>query len=103
MPELFEAQAATTPEAVALVCGGEELTYAELNARANGLALRLVEAGVGTETPVAVLLERAPTPEPASPSPTATTPPWPDSPPSRSATRPPTTSKGAWTAPSWRT
>ncbi|WP_435821497.1 AMP-binding protein, partial [Kitasatospora aureofaciens] len=59
MPELFEAQAATTPEAVALVCGGEELTYAELNARANGLALRLVEAGVGTETPVALLLNRS--------------------------------------------
>ncbi len=60
VPELFEAQAAATPQAVALVSGGQEVTYAELNARANGLALRLVEAGVGTETPVAVLLERSP-------------------------------------------
>ncbi|MFH9352447.1 amino acid adenylation domain-containing protein [Kitasatospora sp. NPDC017646] len=58
--ELFEAQAAATPEAVALVRGGEELTYRELNARANGLARRLVETGVTTETPVAVLLERSP-------------------------------------------
>ncbi|MEU4116198.1 amino acid adenylation domain-containing protein [Kitasatospora sp. NPDC028055] len=60
VPELFEAQAAATPEAIALVAGSTELTYAELNARANGLALHLVEAGVGTETPVALLLERSP-------------------------------------------
>ncbi|MFD9685542.1 amino acid adenylation domain-containing protein [Kitasatospora sp. NPDC059088] len=60
VPELFEAQAAATPEAIALVAGSTELTYAELNARANGLALRLAEAGVGTETPVALLLERSP-------------------------------------------
>ncbi|MFJ9774477.1 condensation domain-containing protein, partial [Kitasatospora sp. NPDC101157] len=59
VPELFEAQAAATPEAVALVFGGEELTYAELNARANGLAVQLLESGVGTETPVALLLERS--------------------------------------------
>ncbi|MFJ9777921.1 condensation domain-containing protein, partial [Kitasatospora sp. NPDC101157] len=48
VPELFEAQAAATPDAVALVFGGEELTYAELNARANGLAVQLLESGVGT-------------------------------------------------------
>ncbi|MFJ4184528.1 amino acid adenylation domain-containing protein [Kitasatospora sp. NPDC089509] len=60
VPELFEARAAATPEAVALVAGDTALSYAELNALANGLALRLVAAGVGTETPVAVLLERSP-------------------------------------------
>ncbi|MER5642790.1 amino acid adenylation domain-containing protein, partial [Kitasatospora sp. NPDC002227] len=60
VPELFEAQAALKPSAVALVAGSTELTYAELNARANGLALRLAEAGVGVETPVAVLVERSP-------------------------------------------
>ncbi|MFD5467711.1 amino acid adenylation domain-containing protein, partial [Kitasatospora sp. NPDC127059] len=60
VPELFEARAAATPEAVALVAGPETLTYGELNARANGLARRLAEAGVDTETPVAVLLERTP-------------------------------------------
>ncbi|MER5636710.1 amino acid adenylation domain-containing protein, partial [Kitasatospora sp. NPDC002227] len=59
VPELFEAQVALRPSAVALVAGSTELTYAELNARANGLALRLVEAGVGPETPVAVLNERS--------------------------------------------
>ncbi|MFJ8475255.1 amino acid adenylation domain-containing protein [Kitasatospora sp. NPDC094011] len=60
VPELFEARAAATPDAVALVAGDTALSYAELNARANGLALRLVAAGVRTETPVAVLLERSP-------------------------------------------
>ncbi|MFD5468784.1 condensation domain-containing protein, partial [Kitasatospora sp. NPDC127059] len=60
VPRLFEARAAAMPEAVALVAGSETLSYAELNARANGLALRLVAAGVTAETPVAVLLERSP-------------------------------------------
>ncbi|WP_188308508.1 amino acid adenylation domain-containing protein [Streptomyces sp. CBMA123] len=60
VPQLFEARAAATPDAIALVAGDDTLTYAELNARANGLALRLTEAGCGAETPVAVLLERSP-------------------------------------------
>ncbi|MEV7938301.1 amino acid adenylation domain-containing protein, partial [Kitasatospora sp. NPDC088264] len=59
LPELFEARAAAAPDAVALTAGDVELTYAELNTRANGLAVRLVEAGVRPETPVALLMERS--------------------------------------------
>ncbi|AUG80137.1 hypothetical protein CFP65_5435 [Kitasatospora sp. MMS16-BH015] len=59
LPELFETRAAATPEAVALTAGGLELSYAELNARANGLAARLVAAGLRPESPVAILLDRS--------------------------------------------
>ncbi len=57
--ELFEEQAARTPEAVALICGGERLTYAELNARANRLTRHLRACGVEAETRVGILLERS--------------------------------------------
>jgi amino acid adenylation domain-containing protein len=56
--ELFEAQAARTPEAVALVCGNQRVTYAELNRRADGLAHRLRAAGVGPEIAVAIYTGR---------------------------------------------
>jgi amino acid adenylation domain-containing protein len=56
--ELFEAQAVKTPEAVALVFGDEQLSYRELNQRANQLARRLRAMGVGPETFVAVCMER---------------------------------------------
>ncbi|MFJ7906031.1 amino acid adenylation domain-containing protein [Kitasatospora sp. NPDC096204] len=59
LPELFEARAAATPDAIALTADDAELTYAQLNARANGLALRLVEAGVVRETPVALMIDRS--------------------------------------------
>ncbi|QMU70592.1 non-ribosomal peptide synthase/polyketide synthase [Streptacidiphilus sp. P02-A3a] len=59
LPELFAAQVARTPGAVAVVADGVELTYAELDARANGLARRLVAHGVGAECGVAVLMERS--------------------------------------------
>jgi amino acid adenylation domain-containing protein len=56
--ELFEAQAARTPDAVALVFDDETLSYAELNARANRLAHHLAGLGVGSETRVGICLER---------------------------------------------
>ncbi|MFF2043980.1 amino acid adenylation domain-containing protein [Kitasatospora sp. NPDC058170] len=59
LPALFQAQAARTPDATALVHQGTESTYAELNERANRLAHLLTEHGVGPETLVAVHLERS--------------------------------------------
>jgi len=58
--ELFERQAARTPDAVALVFEDESLTYAELNARANRLARHLRRGGVGADTLVALCMERSP-------------------------------------------
>ncbi len=58
--ELFETQAAATPDAPAIVSGAERLTYNQLNRRANQLAHQLRSFGVGRETRVAICLERAP-------------------------------------------
>ncbi|WP_398905868.1 amino acid adenylation domain-containing protein [Streptomyces sp. 840.1] len=58
---LFETRAALTPDAVAVVCGADELTYRELDERANQLAHRLrAEPGIGPDVPVGVCLERSP-------------------------------------------
>jgi len=57
--QLFEAQVERTPEAVALVSGGEELSYRELNRRANLLAHDLKSKDVGPESVVGVLMERS--------------------------------------------
>ncbi|WP_323176307.1 non-ribosomal peptide synthetase [Pseudomonas alvandae] len=58
---LFEAQVARTPEATALIFEGEVLSYGELNAKANRLAHRLVERGVGPDQRVAICVERSTT------------------------------------------
>ncbi|KZY36420.1 peptide synthetase, partial [Roseovarius sp. HI0049] len=56
----FEQQAEETPDATALVFEDTELTYAELNARANRAALALQEAGVGRNVNVGLCLRRSP-------------------------------------------
>ncbi|OKI09490.1 non-ribosomal peptide synthetase [Streptomyces sp. CB02923] len=57
--EQFEIQVRRAPDAVAVVCGTESVTYGELNARANRLAHRLIGQGVRPETRVAVVLPRS--------------------------------------------
>ncbi len=57
---LFEQQVARTPEAVALIFGDQQLTYAALERRANQLAHQLQELGVRSNVCVAVFMERSP-------------------------------------------
>ncbi|WP_243762466.1 non-ribosomal peptide synthetase [Streptomyces sp. Tu 3180] len=57
--DLFEAQAARTPGAVAVTCGTERLDYATLDARAGRLAHRLAELGAAPERFVALALPRS--------------------------------------------
>ncbi|MEV6977381.1 amino acid adenylation domain-containing protein [Kitasatospora sp. NPDC093806] len=57
---LFAGQAALRPTAVAVWSEGEQLGYAELDARANRLAHHLVALGVGRDVPVGLYLERSP-------------------------------------------
>ncbi|MGW0537435.1 amino acid adenylation domain-containing protein, partial [Streptomyces sp. NPDC003032] len=59
LPALFERQAARTPDAVALIDGDRELTYADVDRAANRLAHRLVRDGVGPERVVALALPRS--------------------------------------------
>jgi len=56
---LFEAQAARTPDAVAVSHAGGALSYAELDAQANRLAHLLIERGVADDTLVGVCMERS--------------------------------------------
>jgi len=57
--ELFEAQAARFPDTAAVVCQDRQMTYRELNARANRLARHLRKLGVGPEVRVGLCVERS--------------------------------------------
>jgi non-ribosomal peptide synthetase component F len=59
IPHLFQRQAAQTPDAVAVVCKDERVTYRELRQRAVGLARRLTEAGCGSGCLVGLCVERS--------------------------------------------
>jgi amino acid adenylation domain-containing protein len=57
--DLFEEQAARTPDATAVVFGGERLTFAQLNTRANRIAWKLRDLGVGPGSLVGILMEKS--------------------------------------------
>jgi amino acid adenylation domain-containing protein len=57
--QLFEEQAAQTPEAVAVIYGDEQLTYLELNQRANQLAHYLHQQGIEPDALIGICLERS--------------------------------------------
>ncbi|WP_156737610.1 non-ribosomal peptide synthase/polyketide synthase, partial [Mycobacterium sp. E735] len=59
VPELFAAQAARTPDAVAVVCDGRSMTYRELDEAANRLAHLLIGCGAGPGERVALLFSRS--------------------------------------------
>ncbi|GGJ02573.1 dimodular nonribosomal peptide synthase [Saccharopolyspora subtropica] len=58
LPQLFEEQAARTPDAVAVTFGEQHLTYEQLDVAANRLAHHLIDHGVGPEQLVALALPR---------------------------------------------
>ncbi|MFO0758291.1 MAG: non-ribosomal peptide synthase/polyketide synthase [Byssovorax sp.] len=57
--QLFEAQADRTPEAIALVAGGEALSFEALDRRANRVAHHLRRLGIGPDAPVGLLSSRS--------------------------------------------
>ena len=59
VPVLFAAQVARTPDAVALTCGAQAMTYRELDEAANRLAHLLAGQGVGAGECVALLFSRS--------------------------------------------
>jgi amino acid adenylation domain-containing protein len=56
----FEAQAEANPEAIAVACDDVEITYGELNCRANQVAHELVRFGVRPDSLVGICLDRSP-------------------------------------------
>ena len=59
LPGLFRAQADVAPDAVAVAFGDDQVSYGDLNARADRLARYLVGCGVGPECLVAVFMDRS--------------------------------------------
>ena len=59
VPQLVAKQAHATPDAIAMAAGGEQLTYQELNRRANQLAQYLQTLGVGPNMLVGLCVERS--------------------------------------------
>ncbi len=59
LADLFAAQVARTPDAVAVVCGGEQLSYAGLDAASSRVARLLAGRGAGPESVVAVVMGRS--------------------------------------------
>jgi len=57
--EWVERQASETPDAIAVICGQEQLTYQDLRVRSNRLAHRLRAMGVGPDSLVALCLDRS--------------------------------------------
>ena len=55
----FETQVETRPDAIAVTCDGQHLSYAELNSRANSIARRLRSMGVGPDAIVGLCVERS--------------------------------------------
>jgi amino acid adenylation domain-containing protein/thioester reductase-like protein len=55
----FERQVERTPNAMAITCEGEHISYKELNRRSNQLAHRLIQMGVGPDSLVGILMERS--------------------------------------------
>jgi amino acid adenylation domain-containing protein len=56
--QLFQQQVRLTPQAIALTCDDQHLSYEELNWRANQLASYLVAQGVGPESLVGIMMDR---------------------------------------------
>lgn len=59
IPQLFEEQVALNPDATAVIFGEQEMTYRELNRRANQLAWYLRKLGVGPEVAVGIRMDRS--------------------------------------------
>ncbi|MBU3731947.1 MAG: amino acid adenylation domain-containing protein, partial [Beijerinckiaceae bacterium] len=59
LPDLFSEQVSKTPDATALIFEDEEVSYAELDRRANQLARYLISEGIGSEDIVAIALDRS--------------------------------------------
>lgn len=59
MHELFEQRASETPNAIAVVCGSQQLTYQEVNWKANQLANYLRKLGTGPDSLVGVSMYRS--------------------------------------------